>query len=144
MAKNNIELLAPAGGMAELKAAVQSGADAVYIGASSFSARAGAGNFSPDEMRSAVEYAHAYGVKVHCALNTLIKESEIDSAIETAVCANECGVDALIIQDIGISQHIKKLLPNMELHGSTQMTVTSLEGVKALVDFMAKFEENNK
>ena len=132
MAKNNIELLAPAGGMAELKAAVQSGADAVYIGASSFSARAGAGNFSPDEMRSAVEYAHAYGVKVHCALNTLIKESEIDSAIETAVCANECGVDALIIQDIGISQHIKKLLPNMELHGSTQMTVTSLEGVKAL------------
>ena len=75
MAKNNIELLAPAGGMAELKAAVQSGADAVYIGASSFSARAGAGNFSPDEMRSAVEYAHAYGVKVHCALNTLIKES---------------------------------------------------------------------
>ena len=132
MLKNNIELLAPAGGMAELKAAVQSGADAVYIGASSFSARAGAGNFSPEDMRSAVEYAHAYGVKVHCALNTLIKESEIDSAIETAICANECGVDALIIQDIGLSQHIKKLLPNMELHGSTQMTVTSLEGVMAL------------
>lgn len=132
MLKNNIELLAPAGGMAELKAAVQSGADAVYIGASSFSARAGAGNFSPEDMRNAVEYAHAYGVKVHCALNTLIKESEIDSAIETAICANECGVDALIIQDIGLSQHIKKLLPCMELHGSTQMTVTSLEGVTAL------------
>lgn len=129
---NSMELLAPAGGMAELRSAIQSGADAVYLGASSFSARSGAGNFDEDEMRAAVEYAHVYGVKVHCAINTLIKETELDAAIKTAVCANQCGVDALIIQDIGFASYIRKLLPDMELHASTQMTVTSLDGVKYL------------
>ena len=129
---NSKELHAPAGGMAELRSAIQSGADAVYLGASSFSARSGAGNFDEDEMRAAVEYAHVYGVKVHCAINTLIKETELDAAIKTAVCANQCGVDALIIQDIGFASYIRKLLPDMELHASTQMTVTSLDGVKYL------------
>lgn len=127
-----MELLAPAGGVKELKAAVQSGADAVYIGAASFSARAGADNFTQDVMREAVGYAHAYGVKVHCAINTLIKESELQEAIDTAISANECGVDAIIIQDIGLASHIKRVLPDMELHASTQMTVTSLEGVRYL------------
>lgn len=130
--ENEMELLAPAGGLKELKAAVWSGADAVYIGASAFSARSGAGNFSEDEMREAVEFAHSYGVNVHCAINTLIKEDELEAAVKTAVMANECGVDALIIQDIGLASHIKKLLPDMELHASTQMTVTSLEGVRYL------------
>ncbi len=129
---NTMELLAPAGGMRELKAAIQSGADAVYLGASAFSARSGADNFTEDEMCDAVEYAHAYGVKVHCAINTLIKETELADAINTAICANKCGVDALIIQDLGFALHIKKLLPDMELHASTQMTVTSLEGVRYL------------
>ncbi len=129
---NSMELLAPSGGMRELKAAVQSGADAVYLGATAFSARSGAGNFTEDEMRDAVGYAHAYGVKVHCAINTLIKESELADAIDTAICANRCGVDALIIQDLGFALHIKRLLPDMELHASTQMTVTSLEGVRYL------------
>lgn len=127
-----MELLAPAGGIRELKAAVQSGADAVYMGAAAFSARAGADNFTEDQMREAVEYAHAYGVKVHCAINTLIKESELEAAIKTAVCANNCGVDAIIIQDLGLAQHLRKLLPDMELHASTQMTVTSVEGVRYL------------
>ena len=130
--EKRMELLAPAGGTKELKAAVQSGADAVYMGASAFSARAGAQNFSEDEMREAVDYAHAYDVKVHCAINTLIKESELENAIQTAVCANNCGVDAIIVQDIGLAQHIRKILPDMELHASTQMTVTSLDGVKYL------------
>lgn len=126
------ELLAPAGGLAQLKAAVQSGADAVYLGAASFSARAGAGNFNYEELKEAVDYCHVYGVKVHCAINTLIKENELEAAIETAVNVSRCGVDALIIQDIGFAAHIRKILPDMELHASTQMTVTSLEGVKYL------------
>lgn len=132
--KQNMELLAPAGGMKELKAAIQSGADAVYMGATAFSARAGASNFSEQEMREAVAYAHAYGAKVHCAINTLIKEDELYDAIDTAIYANECGVDAIIIQDIGLASHLKKLLLDMELHASTQMTVTSLEGVRYLED----------
>ncbi|MCH5212878.1 MAG: U32 family peptidase [Oscillospiraceae bacterium] len=127
-----IELLAPAGGMKELKAAVQSGADAVYLGASSFSARAGAGNFDYDALCEAVRYCHVYGVKVHCALNTLIKESELEEAVEAAKKVYRCGVDALIIQDIGLAAHLRRLLPEIELHASTQMTVTSLEGVRYL------------
>ena len=127
-----LELLAPAGGIDELKAAVQSGADAVYMGATMFSARAGAKNFTADEMREAVSYAHAYGVAVHCTINTLIKENELDTAIASAVTAYECGVDALIIQDLGLALHLREIMPDMELHASTQMTVTSLEGVRYL------------
>ncbi len=130
--KNRMELLAPAGGLRELKAAVGSGADAVYMGATAFSARAGAGNFTEEEMREAVSFAHTYGVKVHCAINTLIKETELCDAVSTAVLAAKCGVDALIIQDIGFAGHIRKVLPDIELHASTQMTVTSLEGVRYL------------
>ncbi|MGN1115869.1 MAG: DUF3656 domain-containing protein [Candidatus Ornithomonoglobus sp.] len=129
---HKIELLAPAGGPAQLKAAVQSGADAVYLGAGSFSARAGADNFNYDELKEAVDYCHAYNVKVHCALNTLIKESELPAAIETAKSINRCGADAIIIQDIGLAAYLRKILPDIELHASTQMTVTSLEGVRYL------------
>lgn len=129
---DNMELLAPAGGMAQLKAAVQSGADAVYLGAGSFSARAGADNFSYDELKEAVRYCHVYGVKVHCALNTLIKENEFESAVETAAMINSCGTDAIIIQDIGLAAYIKRAFPDIELHASTQMTVTSLDGVRYL------------
>ncbi len=127
-----MELLAPAGGMAALKAAVQSGADAVYLGAGNFSARAGAENFSFAELVSAVRYCHIYGVKVHCALNTLIKESELEAAAETAKEVCRAGADAIIIQDVGLAMHLKKLIPDTELHASTQMTVTSLEGALAL------------
>lgn len=126
------ELLSPAGGFAQLKAAVQSGADAVYLGAADFSARAGADNFSYGELTEAVKYAHMYNVKVHCALNTLIKENELSKAVEIAQKVYECGVDAIIIQDIGLASHLRKMLPDIELHASTQMTVSSLEGVKYL------------
>lgn len=126
------ELLSPAGGFAQLKAAVQSGADAVYLGVSDFSARAGADNFSYDLLREAVKYAHIYNVKVHCALNTLIKENELSKAVEVAKKVYQCGVDAIIIQDIGLAAHLRKMLPDIELHASTQMTVSSLEGVKYL------------
>ena len=127
-----LELLAPAGGMRELRAAVQSGADAVYLGAAEFSARAGAENFTWDTLSEAVKYCHVYGVKVHCALNTLIKERELPSAIEAAKRIYECGADAIIIQDIGLAAQLHRIMPEMELHASTQMTVTSLEGVKYL------------
>ena len=127
-----MELLAPAGGMRELKAAVQSGADAVYLGASEFSARAGAGNFDYEELAEAVRYCHVYGVKVHCALNTLIKETELEAAIAAARRVYECGVDAIIIQDIGLAAHLRRMLSDIELHASTQMTITSLEGARYL------------
>ncbi len=129
---NGMELLAPAGGMEALRAAVQSGADAVYLGAGSFSARAGAKNFSFEDLSEAVRYCHVYGVKVHCALNTLIKETELEAAAETARDICRAGADAIIIQDIGLAGYLKKMLPDMELHASTQMTVTSLEGALAL------------
>lgn len=129
---NKMELLAPAGGMAQLKAAVQSGADAVYLGAGSFSARAGAENFTYDELCEAVRYAHIYNVKVHCALNTLIKENEFDAAIRTAEQINKCEVDAVIVQDLGLGGYIKRAFPDLELHASTQMTVTDIEGVRYL------------
>lgn len=132
--KKDMELLAPAGGMAELKAAVQSGADAVYLGLPRFSARAGAANFDGAELEAAIEYCHAYGVKVHCAINTLVKETELDGAVEAARVANGLGADALIVQDLGLASEIRRRFPDIELHASTQMTVTSLEGVRFLED----------
>ena len=126
------ELLAPAGGMPQLKAAVQSGADAVYIGGGSFNARRSAKNFTAEEMKEAVDYCHLYGVKIHVAVNTLIKERELEGLLEYAGSLNDMGVDALIIQDIGAAKMIHAAFPDTELHASTQMTVTSLEGVRYL------------
>lgn len=128
----NIELLAPAGNETALRAAVQSGADAVYIGGRSFGARANAQNFSVEDIKKYAEYCHLYGVDLHVTVNTLIKEKEL-SALEEYVCElNDAGVDALIVQDVGVAEFIHKLIPDMPLHASTQMTVTSLEGVKYL------------
>lgn len=126
------ELLAPAGGAAALRAAVQSGADAVYIGGPKFNARSGADNFSVGDIKKYAEYCHLYGVDLHAALNTLIKESELEEMLEYAYELNDAGADALIIQDIGAAEIIHKALPDMPLHASTQMTVTSLEGVRCL------------
>lgn len=127
-----IELLAPAGSEAALRAAVQSGADAVYLGGDKFGARQSAENFSAEEMKKWVKYCHLYGVDVHVTVNTLIKEREIPSLTEYVKTLNKIGVDALIVQDIGAADIIKSTLPDMTLHGSTQMTVTSLEGVRYL------------
>lgn len=127
--KNNIELLCPVGNFDCLKAAVQNGADAVYLGASSFSARAGATNFSLDELKQAIEYAHVRNVKVHLALNTLIKNNELDSALSLASFAYEFGVDAIIVQDLGLAKILIKSFPKLPVHASTQMTIHNLEGV---------------
>ena len=127
--KKKIELLAPVGNFDCLKAAVQNGADAVYLGASNFSARAGATNFNYEELKNAVEYAHVRNVKVHLALNTLIKNNELSSALELASYAYEIGVDAIIVQDLGLAQILIKNFPKMPIHASTQMTIHNLEGV---------------
>jgi putative protease len=124
-----IELLAPAGTMESLYAAVQAGADAVYLGGNKFSARAYASNFDDEGMARAVEYCHLYGVKIYVTINTLMKESEIKEAFEYAKFLYSIGVDALIIQDLGLADLIRKALPNFELHASTQMTIHNAEGI---------------
>ena len=131
---NKIELLAPAGSMESLYAAVQNGADAVYLGGSKFSARAYASNFGEEEMTKAVEYCHIYGVKVFVTLNTLLKENEMDEALKYAAFLYSIGVDGIIIQDMGLAYLINKNLPDLEIHASTQMTVHNGEGALFLKD----------
>lgn len=129
---NRIELLAPVGDFECLKAAVQNGADAVYLGASMFSARASARNFSLSELEEAISYAHLRGVKVHLALNTLLKNEELEEAVSLARHAYEMGIDALIVQDFGLCAILKKEFPDLPLHASTQMSIHNLEGVTGL------------
>lgn len=131
---NKIEILSPAGGFDSVIAAVRSGADAVYIGAKTFSARAGAHNFDEDEMRECVRYCHERGVKVHLALNTLIFDDEMRDALELAKSAARADIDALIVQDLGLCSLIKKAIPDLPLHASTQMTVHTPRGAKALYE----------
>ena len=132
--REKIELLAPAGNEDALRAAVQSGADAVYIGGPKFGARRSAKNFSIESIKQQADYCHLYGVDLHVAVNTLIKEKELGEVVDYVRELNDAGVDALIIQDIGAAELIRKAVPDMALHASTQMTVTSLEGVKYLED----------
>lgn len=128
--ENNIEILAPAGGYGTFESAVNNGADAVYIGGKSFSARKNAVNFSDEEIINAVKYAHLRGAKVYVTLNTLIKDSEIKDASEFVKFCDNAGVDALIIQDLSVLAMIKNMNVNLAPHASTQMTVTNTEGVK--------------
>lgn len=127
---NDIELLSPVGDFLCLKAAVQNGADAVYLGASSFNARASAANFDFKELENAINYAHIRNVKVHLTLNILIKNSEFEDAIELAKKAYELGVDAIIVQDLGLADYLIKNFPDLPIHASTQMTIHNLDGVK--------------
>jgi len=129
---NNIELLSPVGDFECLKAAVQNGADAVYLGATNFSARSSAKNFDLTSLEEAINYAHLRNVKVYLALNTLIKNSEFEEATKLAVDSYNLGIDAIIIQDLGLAIWIKENIPHLPLHASTQMTVHNLEGVLKL------------
>ena len=128
----DVELLAPVGSFESLKAAVQNGANAVYLGGKEFSARASANNFDKDELKEAVKYAHIRGVRVFVTTNTLIKQNELEGFIEYVKFLYDINIDALILQDIGAAMTIKKLLPDFELHASTQMVAHSLEDVKYL------------
>lgn len=125
------ELLAPAGNPDSLNAAIRAGADAVYLGFGPFNARRNAQNFTREELREACESAHLRGVSVFCTMNTIVLPHELSSAISYARQARNCGVDALIIQDIGLARLLSKELPDMRLHASTQMTIHSKDGIKA-------------
>jgi len=127
-----IELLSPCGDFECLKAAVQNGANSVYLGASSFSARAKAANFDDEELLEAIKYAKLRNVRVHLALNTLIKNTEFEDAVLLAIKAYNLGIDAIIIQDLGLADYLIKNYPEIPLHASTQMTVHNLEGCKQL------------
>ncbi len=128
--KNKIELLAPAGSMEALRAAVQNGAGAVYLGGPAFNARMGAKNFTPESLREAVRYCHARGVAVHLTLNTLASDRELSRAEEYVADAARSGVDAFIVQDLGMLRLCRTLAPGIALHASTQMSLHSLDGVK--------------
>ena len=127
-----IELLSPVGDFECLKAAVQNGANAVYFGAGSFSARAFATNFDDEALEKAITYAKLRGVKTNLTLNTLIKNDEMKAAIELATKAYNYGIDAIIVQDLGLARYLINNFPDLAVHGSTQMSVHSLEGVLAL------------
>ena len=127
-----IELLSPAGDFECLKSAVQNGADAVYFGASSFSARAFASNFDDDILEKAITYAKLRGVKTNLALNTLIKNDEMNEAIEIAQKAYSYGIDAIIVQDLGLARYLIKHFPDLAIHASTQLSVHNLDGVLKL------------
>lgn len=126
------ELLAPAGARPALEAAIRAGADAVYLGAAQFSARARATNFNAQDLIDAIDWAHAHGVRVHLALNTLLTDDEGPEALRLARQAYAAGVDALIVQDIGLAARLRQVLPQLPLHASTQMTVASDDGLRWL------------
>lgn len=123
-----VELLAPAGSMDSLYAAVNSGADAIYLGGPKFSARAKAIEFDNEKMKEAVDYCHSYGVKIYVTMNIILKENELREAIKYVGYLYEIGVDALIIQDTGLVNLIQSAYPDFEIHASTQMTIHNGEG----------------
>ncbi len=125
-----LELLAPAGSMTALRAAVQNGANAVYLGCGTYNARQGAQNFTFQELTEAVKYCHVRGVAVHLTLNTLVSDRETQEVTELIRHAANSGVDSFIVQDLGVLQLCRQIAPQIPLHGSTQMTVHSLPGVQ--------------
>lgn len=127
-----VELLSPVGNFDCLKAAVQNGANSVYLGTNMFSARAFASNFSLDELEKAIQYAKIRGVKTFLALNTLVNDIELEQAMEIAKKAYKFGIDAIIVQDLGLAIALIKAFPNLPIHASTQMTVHNLNGALKL------------
>ena len=127
-----IELLSPVGNFDCLKAAVQNGADSVYFGSNIFSARAFANNFDLEELKHAIEYAKLRGVKTNLTLNTLITDNEFEEAFELAQKAYEFGIDAIIVQDLGLAKKLISSFPDLAIHGSTQMTIHNLNGALEL------------
>lgn len=135
MRNKDFELLAPAGNLEIFKGVIESGADAVYVGGSMFGARAYANNFTEDELLEAIDFAHLRGVKVYLTVNTLIKNSEFSKLYNYLLPYYKRGLDAVIVQDIGVVKAIHEYFPSMEIHTSTQMTVTGADGVRFLSQF---------
>lgn len=135
MRNKDFELLAPAGSLEIFKGVIESGADAVYVGGSMFGARAYANNFTEEELLEAIDFAHLRGVKVYLTVNTLIKNSELSKLYDYLLVYYKRGLDAVIVQDIGVVKAIHEYFPSMEIHTSTQMTVTGADGVRFLSQF---------
>lgn len=135
MRNKDFELLAPAGSLEIFKGVIESGADAVYVGGSMFGARAYANNFTEEELLEAIDFAHLRGVKVYLTVNTLIKNSEFSKLYDYLLPYYKRGLDAVIVQDLGVVKAIHEYFPSMELHTSTQMTVTGADGVRFLSQF---------
>ena len=129
-----LELLAPAGSMEAVAAAVQNGTDAVYLGYGDFNARRNAKNFSEEEFAAAVSYCHLRGAKVYLTLNTLLTDRELPKAAEVAAQASAIGADAVLIQDLGVLRMLRQVAPDLPVHASTQMTLHNLDGVKMAAD----------
>ena len=129
-----IELLSPAGSPEAVIAAVQNGADAIYMGMGNFNARRGAKNFSNEEYERAVRYCHIRGCKVYVTLNTLVNDREVEAALQAARLASETGTDGIIIQDLGLAAAVRQYLPDIPLHASTQMSIHNLAGVEAAAE----------
>ena len=129
-----LELLAPAGSMEAVAAAVQNGADAVYLGYGDFNARRNAKNFSREEFAAAVSYCHVRGAKVYLTLNTLLTDRELPQAADFALEASSLGADAVLVQDMGVLRMVRQVAPDLPIHASTQMTVHNLDGVKMVAD----------
>lgn len=125
-----VELLAPAGNMDSLHAAVSAGADAVYLGSTSFSARAFAGNFDHEQMKEAIRYCHQRGVSVYVTMNTLLFEDELDRAMEEVDFLYHADADALLVQDLGLFQKVRICYPDFDLHCSTQMHIHNADGCR--------------
>ena len=128
--ETHLEVLAPAGSMEALVAAVRCGADAVYLGQKNFSARKNSQNFDEETLTEAVAYAHRCGVKIHQALNIVVFEQELDALKECIRAAVRAGVDAMIVQDWGVAELVRRFAPDMPLHASTQMAIHSPAGVR--------------
>lgn len=135
MRNKDFELLAPAGSLEIFKGVIESGADAVYVGGSMFGARAYANNFTEEELLEAIDFAHLRGVKLYLTVNTLIKNSEFSKLYDYLLPYYERGLDAVIVQDLGVVKAIHEYFPSMEIHTSTQMTVTGADGVRFLSQF---------
>lgn len=133
-----VELLAPAGNMEMLKYAIMAGCDAVYLGGTNFGARAFSKNFNDEEIINAINYAHLYGVKVYVTVNTLIYDDEVNDFLNYVEFLHKNNVDAIIIQDFGMFDLIRKVFPNLELHCSTQMHIHNLDGTLLMEKLGAK------
>lgn len=131
---NNIELLAPVGSMESLYAAVQNGANAIYLGGKLFNARQYASNFDYDELNEAISYAHLRGVKVYVTANILVDNSEMENVIDYIKFLYEIDVDGIIVQDLGLANLIREFFTDLDVHGSTQMTINNLPGAEFLYD----------
>ena len=125
-----MELLAPAGSPEAVIAAVQNGADAVYLGFGDFNARRSAHNFTPEEFEKAVRYCHLRACKVYVTLNTLVSDREMPAALAAAGLASEKGADAVLVQDLGLARAIRNAYPDLPLHASTQMSIHNLAAIE--------------